>query len=124
MSRVLLVEDDNDLAHCFVRILQHRKHLVDRASDLATARRALHVFEPDFVLLDMMLPDGLGATLIESIRALHPQAKIIILTAGGTTAHTRAAESIGVSVLYKPVHLDQLWGALSLDPVASERKVS
>lgn len=70
-SRILLVDDSLDLQEMVLRIL-HREgfQTIDTAGD---CRQALLYFDnhtPDFIILDIGLPDGDGFTLMQKIRAI------------------------------------------------------
>jgi len=70
MSRILVVEDDADMASVAIRWLEHAGHTVERTGD---GPAGLEVLEgdplPDFVLLDVMLPKLDGFEVLKRIRA-------------------------------------------------------
>ena len=85
--RLLVVEDEADLAAALVRGLARRGHAVDSVATILDAELALSSVEYDLVVLDWNLPDGRGVDLCRRIRTsqvttygeLSP--KILILTA-------------------------------------------
>lgn len=79
--RVLLIEDEADIADALALFLRAQGHAVDRAPDLETARAALDVAAFDAILLDLALPDGLGLTLLGEERRRGNRAPVIIATA-------------------------------------------
>jgi two-component system response regulator TctD len=54
--RLLLVEDNDQLAHWLARILQDDGFMLDRVSDGEAAETALRSVPYDVVLLDLNLP--------------------------------------------------------------------
>lgn len=79
--RVLLVEDEADIADALQRFLQGQGHAVDHAVDLADAEAALAVAEFDAVLLDLALPDGSGLELLRRERRRGNRVPVLIATA-------------------------------------------
>ena len=70
MSRILVVEDDADMASLATRWLERAGHTVHRAGDGPAALSALEGAElPDLVLLDIMLPRTDGFEVLRRIRA-------------------------------------------------------
>ena len=62
--RLLLVEDDGDVAETLTAYLERQGFVVDRAETLAIAQDAILDNDFDLVLLDRLLPDGDGVSLI------------------------------------------------------------
>lgn len=79
--RLLLVEDNVDVAETLVSYLERQGFVVDVAATLAAGRNAIRDSNFDLVLLDRMLPDGDGVSLIAfSTQIARPQ-RFIVLTA-------------------------------------------
>ncbi|MHB8242961.1 MAG: response regulator transcription factor [Solirubrobacteraceae bacterium] len=81
--QVLLVEDEISISEPFASALTREGFVPRVAASLAEARAALEEYEPDIVLLDLMLPDGDGRDLA---REMHSTSSIplIMLTARGS----------------------------------------
>lgn len=56
MANILVVEDDHDLNNAYCIILRHSGHNVVAAFDGEDALEKLEDFEPDLVLLDLLMP--------------------------------------------------------------------
>ena len=56
MARILVVEDDRDLNRAYCIILRHEGHEVVEAFDGKEALEKLATFEPDLILLDLLMP--------------------------------------------------------------------
>lgn len=84
---VLHVEDDSDLRALVARQLQgDRLHLYPAAS-LAEARAQLARRHHSLVILDLMLPDGDGADLLQQLSESRPPIYVIIYSARDMPAH-------------------------------------
>ncbi|WP_448664651.1 response regulator transcription factor [Sphingomonas sp. CJ20] len=79
--RLLLVEDDEDIAETLVAFLEKHGFVVDVADSLAMAEDALAGDGFDLVLLDRVLPDGDGVALIAHAKAIHRPQRFLLLTA-------------------------------------------
>ncbi|WP_028057488.1 response regulator transcription factor [Candidatus Solirubrobacter pratensis] len=80
---VLFVEDEPSIFEPFSAALRREGFEAVLAGTLAEARAALASRAPDFVLLDLGLPDGDGRDLCRELRAAS-DVPIIVLTARGT----------------------------------------
>ncbi|MFC8799263.1 response regulator [Promicromonospora sp. NPDC057138] len=68
-TRVLVVEDDDNLRMVVATVLQNGGLAVTQARSVDEARDALaHGAEPDLVVLDLILPDGSGQELVSDLR--------------------------------------------------------
>lgn len=79
--RLLLVEDDEDIAETLVAFLQRQGFVVDLAQSLDIARAAIEDGVFDLILLDRLLPDGDGITLIGHAKARGRPQRFLVLTA-------------------------------------------
>ena len=70
MSRILVVEDDADMANLAIRWLERAGYAVQRTADGSAALKALEGDPlPDLVLLDVMLPKMDGFEVLRRMRA-------------------------------------------------------
>ena len=85
MLDVLIVEDDlillDFLGQEVANQINAPEKKIRKATCLKTARNLLSQKRPDWLLLDLSLPDGSGVELAEEFVKAHPNAKILILTA-------------------------------------------
>jgi DNA-binding response OmpR family regulator len=79
--RVLLVEDQAELAGLVAANLRRSGFAVDLAGMLDEAQAALATNRYDIILLDLRLPDGDGFELIRALRRKRDYTAIIVLTA-------------------------------------------
>ena len=80
MTRVLIVEDEPDLADPLAYLLRREGYEVEIAEDGALALSAFHDRGADIVLLDLMLPGMPGTEVCRQLR-LSSHVPIIMLTA-------------------------------------------
>lgn len=82
MTRVLLIEDDDDNAFMLEQRLRRRGYIVERAADAGAAQHRVAVSRPDVVLLDWHLPDMDGAVLLQRLRAAPgPYLPVVVVSA-------------------------------------------
>ena len=79
--RILLIEDEPEMASVLKTALERQDLVVDHVSTLADAEAMARLGTFDAVVLDRRLPDGDGLSLIPRLRALHVDAPVIALTA-------------------------------------------
>jgi len=79
--RVLVVDDEPSLAELLASVLRSEGWEIRTAGDGASAVRAARDFEPDAVVLDIMLPDVDGLEVLRRIRAVRPHVCVLFLTA-------------------------------------------
>jgi two-component system, OmpR family, response regulator ArlR len=105
--RVLVVEDDRQIARVLKLELEHEGYIVDSAFDgLAGLERALK--EPDLVILDLMLPKMDGIEVCRRIRA-KSLVPIIMLTAKDRVADRVGGLDVGADdYLTKPFAIEEL----------------
>lgn len=84
-QRVLLVEDDAELAGLITQLFESQALDVQLAGTLALGRSALAGARFDALVLDMMLPDGNGLDLCREVRVQQPAMPVLMLSARGET---------------------------------------
>jgi DNA-binding response OmpR family regulator len=111
--RVLLVEDEPEMAVALRGALTRYDLIVDHVPTLAEAEEAIARNVHDAVLLDRRLPDGDGLTLIPKLRGRGIAAPIIVLTARSDLADRIAGLDIGADdYLAKPFAVEELLARL------------
>jgi len=88
MSRVLVVEDDRDIAELIARYLQKAGHTTDLVGSGTAALSRAKETSPDLIVLDLMLPGMDGLLVCQALRANPATAgvPIVMLTARGEEA--------------------------------------
>lgn len=80
MERLLLVEDDADIAMALVSFLQEAGYHVTHCDDGLKANRLIHIEKFDLLMLDIMLPGVSGLDLCKLVRIEDPNIPILMLT--------------------------------------------
>ncbi|WP_035055931.1 sigma-54-dependent transcriptional regulator [Andreprevotia chitinilytica] len=108
-KRVLVVDDERDLAELLELTLLKMGLEVDKAHGVAEGRALLDESRYDLCLTDMRMQDGEGLDLIRHIQARRLDVPVAVITAYGSTENAVAALKFGAfDYLAKPVSLEQL----------------
>ncbi|GAB3626121.1 transcriptional regulator [Pandoraea terrae] len=83
--KLLLVEDNAELAHWVVTLLRDENFAVDCVGDGETADMVLTTQHYDAVLLDMRLPGISGKDVLARLRRRRDNVPVLMLTAHGST---------------------------------------
>jgi two-component system OmpR family response regulator len=127
MTRVLLIEDDEQTAAEIVTDLASRGYAIERAADgLTGLDRASH--EPwEVLVVDRMLPGLDGLSIIETLRNQQKRTPALVLSAlGGIDDRVRGLRSGGDDYVAKPFALAELAArveALLRRPVDSQEMI-
>jgi CheY-like chemotaxis protein len=102
--RVLVIEDDLDTSVTTVELLRalgcDAEPVLNGGSGIAAAR----TFRPDFILLDVGLPDSSGWEVAAAIKAEHPSVRIFAVTGRADDESRRLSFAAGCEAhLVKPV---------------------
>lgn len=104
--RVLLVEDDDRLAHALADALTRRGHVVIRDDHVAQALR--HVPAAEFVLLDLGLPDADGLEFLRHVRTASSVPVIVVTARSDERDIVSSLRSGADDYLVKPFRLAEL----------------
>jgi DNA-binding response OmpR family regulator len=107
--RILVVDEEEPLTHVLGLALELEEWEVRVESTVADALRAVADFRPDIVLLDMMLPDGLGTDVVSTLRADGLTTPIVFLTGRATHDDRIAGYAAGADdYITKPFGLEEV----------------
>ncbi len=107
--RVLIVEDDDDVARLIGDDLRRASHTVDAVGSLEDGLYAARQVAYDLFVIDRRLPDGDGIGLVRQLRAAGQQAPILMLTARRQVSDRVAGLEAGADdYLAKPFALAEL----------------
>ena len=108
--KILIIEDDPSLRELIAQSLTDRERaVVETADNLRSALYKIEDYDYDCVLLDIMLPDGSGFTLLERLKAMKKRESVIIISARDTTDDKVTGLELGADdYLAKPFHLAEL----------------
>lgn len=107
--RILVVEDEPDLAHAVLAHLRANAHAADHAATLDEAEAAVRAIHYDLVLLDLRLPDGDGLDLVRGMRRRGAATPVLIVTARDRIMERVEGLKAGADdYLVKPYDLDEM----------------
>lgn len=109
LIRVFLVEDDDRMRAEFERMVQAHAQLslAGSVASVAEAREPLLRASPDVAIIDLGLPDGSGAELIEMLQQNASGTAVLVSTVFGDEAHViRAIEAGARGYLLKDTTLE------------------
>jgi DNA-binding response OmpR family regulator len=109
VARVLIVEDNRNLAHGLRTNLEFEGHRAEIASDGEAGLRRARSGEHDIVVLDLMLPELDGYRILETLRREGHTVPVLVLTARGDEADkVRGLDSGADDYVTKPFALREL----------------
>ena len=107
--KIAIVDDDLDILESMELAMRAEGALTAIAEDGTEAVSVCQKFQPDAVILDMMLPKRSGFLVLEEITAMDPTPIVVMVTANEGKRHMAYAKSLGVSeYLNKPLSLERL----------------
>lgn len=97
MARILVVEDDHDLNKAYCIILKHEGHEVVDAFDGKEALKKLKNFDPELILLDLLMPIMGGLEFLQSsdLPKKRKNIKVLIFTNMENSPEVAAAYKLG-----------------------------
>jgi len=111
--RLLIVEDNEELALLLAKGLGAAGYAVDRLATLADARSALETTRYAAVILDLGLPDGDGLSIVRELRLRKDPIPVLVLTArGGVNDRVGGLRTGADDYLVKPFAFDELLARL------------
>jgi two-component system OmpR family response regulator len=122
--RVLIVDDEENIRQLLASALRFAGFVVDTCEDGRVALDRLAAFEPDLILLDIMMPSLDGVEACRRMRAAGVDTPVIFLTARDATADkVLGLTSGGDDYVTKPFDLDELVARVDAVLKRSTRRV-
>jgi len=113
-SSLLLVDDDRPFLQRLARAMQARGLGVTTAETVSQALAYVRSERYHFAVIDLKLGDGNGMEVIEKLRTLSPETRIVVLTGYGNIASAVNAVKLGaIDYLAKPADADDIYAALT-----------
>jgi len=109
VMKILIIEDEPSLQELIKESLENERYVVECASDYNSALLKTEDYDYDCILLDIMLPDGNGLTLLEELKKMHKRDSVIIISAKDSLEDKITGLELGADdYLSKPFHLAEL----------------
>ncbi len=107
--KLLIIEDDNSLREIMQRALLAEGYVVETASTYFEAQDKIAGYDYDCIMLDIMLPDGNGLKILEQIKSLGKNDRVIIISARDSLDDKIKGLDLGADdYLPKPFYMAEL----------------
>jgi two-component system response regulator RegA len=112
-NSLLVLDDDAPFRQRLARAMEKRGFAPVMAETVAEGLAIVRSTSPAYAVVDLRLEDGNGLDVVEALRELRPDSKVIVLTGYGAIATAVAAVKIGATdYLSKPADADDVAKAL------------
>ncbi|HEY8346340.1 MAG TPA: response regulator [Symbiobacteriaceae bacterium] len=113
MPKILLVDDAAFMRMRCAKLLKEHGYEVEEAENGQEALQKYQAVRPDLVLMDITMPVMDGITATRELRALDPNAKVVMVTALGQQAMVIEAIKAGAKdFVVKPFQPDKILGTV------------
>ena len=107
--KILIIEDEPALRETMQTFLERERYIVETAENYRRAVEKIADYDYDCILLDIMLPDGDGLSVLRRLKALRKHENVIIISARDSIEDKVAGLELGADdYLAKPFHLAEL----------------
>lgn len=111
---LLIVDDDQPWLTRLTRAMESRGYTVIGATSVAEGKRLSKARKPAFAVIDMRLDDGNGLDVVETLRNVREDARIVMLTGyGNISTAVEAVKKGAVDYMAKPADADEIHAALN-----------
>ncbi len=108
-TRLLIVDDEDDLRELLSQVLSNSGYEIQTASDGAQALSVLKSATFDVVLLDIQMPKVDGIQVLKHLKSHKPQTKTIVLTGYADLRNAMEAREFGAKdFISKPYKLEDV----------------
>jgi two-component system response regulator AtoC len=112
-AHVMVVDDEPLIRQTLTAALKREGYEVSAASTVAEATSAFAQNRPDAVVVDLILGDGHGLTLLSQMRSEAPETKFLVITAQGSVEEAVQAIKLGAyDFVRKPFDLAEVIAGL------------
>ncbi|MBN1849753.1 MAG: sigma-54-dependent Fis family transcriptional regulator [Deltaproteobacteria bacterium] len=109
MSKILIIDDDDQLRRSFEKLLIQEDYFVEGAASGEAGLKIIQTDPPDVVILDMRLPGMNGLEVFHSIHDMDSKLPVIMMTAFGTTETAIEATKMGAfDYILKPFEIPDM----------------
>ncbi|PCJ19772.1 MAG: DNA-binding response regulator [Candidatus Cloacimonadota bacterium] len=123
MTKVLVIDDEKVMAGSIKNLLKNRGYFAECFFNPITALNVLQREHFDIVLTDFKMPNIDGLEMIERIKEIRPEAKIILMTAYSSISNAVEAMKKGADeYISKPFEIEDLEKKLEILGVTQQKK--
>lgn len=106
--KILVIDDRPETANLLREIIS-AEFIIEECSDGESGLEKFKEFGPALVLLDYKLPGKNGLEILKELKAINPEAKVVIITVETSSEVTAQFLNLGASrVIYKPFYAEEL----------------
>ena len=107
--KILIIEDNVELSKMIEDALSLQRFVVEVAYNHAEAISKIGLYEYDCILLDIMLPDGSGLSILQQLKGMDKSESVIIISARDSLDDKIQGLELGADdYLSKPFHMSEL----------------
>jgi two-component system, response regulator, stage 0 sporulation protein F len=108
-KKVLIVDDQNGIRILLMEVFGSEGYETFQAANGKIALEIVEKEPPDLVLLDMKIPGMDGLEILKHLKAMHPDIKVIMMTAYGELDMIKEATELGALMHFtKPFDIDEM----------------
>ena len=129
LPKILVVDDDSAIRNLILLFLSQKNYQVQSAEDGETALRVFEQYNPDLVILDVILPDIIGYTVCQRMKESRKSVLVIMVTSLTDVEHHVTGLELADAYVTKPFHLpvlekqvQALWRLLQPPVTITERQ--
>ncbi len=112
--KILIIEDEQALLESIIDYFTDEGNICEQASDFASAKEKISMYNYDCILLDLGLPGGEGLELLAILRKLKKRDGVLIISARQSLDDRLTGLDLGADdYLVKPFHLSELKARVS-----------
>ena len=109
MSKVLVVDDEAAITDFLCNFLKRFKISSEKALNGASAIETFKQAKPDWVFLDLKMPDMDGFEVMRELKKVDPNVKVIMITGSEEKESQSKAKKLGaIDYIIKPLDLEDL----------------
>ncbi|RYJ45775.1 response regulator transcription factor [Flavobacterium beibuense] len=107
--KILIIEDETNLRDTITQSLEKEKYIVETAHDYISGMDKIGGYDYDCILVDIMLPNGSGLSLVKELKDMKRRDAVIIISAKDAVDDKVKGLDLGADdYLAKPFHLAEL----------------
>ena len=115
MAKILIVDDSGMSRRTLRKILEPAGHEISEAEEGIVALERYFLDKPDLVLLDLTMTGMYGVEVLNKLREMDPQARVIIASADIQSSTREMVDASGASAfINKPFTSEKVLSAVSM----------
>lgn len=111
--KIMVVDDDELFRNLLVKAFSSRGYRSECAADCNSAIALAKQFQPEYAVVDLIMPGDSGLVLVQALHRLNPEMRILMLTGYASISTAVEAVKLGATnYLPKPADADEILAAL------------